>query len=292
MNKIDTGMNTKVGQIKLTFCKSDMIESQSKRQIPLFEAVVNNYSTLQRCLLLVCVLIAVSATLFIEKSNIALFLFSSLPVGIGLSDNVIAPLIGTGVLAIACSFYFSIICSDKMPLQQGYQKSGFLSELRVTLVFGACLGLLTAILCSLIFVIAEPHLPQAFLKYHQLFSTLDFSLIGLAAVCSSTLYLSVFLLPMSLLLSTKFATEHKLSPFSKTTNTIVISSVILSFIMALLVAFVTAILSINLFIFIVLIFLITFLVLGLLYCHVSVEASLIANLVYCLLVSYLAHIFL
>ena len=30
MNKIDTGMNTKVGQIKLTFCKSDMIESQYK----------------------------------------------------------------------------------------------------------------------------------------------------------------------------------------------------------------------------------------------------------------------
>ncbi|EDM68613.1 hypothetical protein PE36_01492 [Moritella sp. PE36] len=162
----------------------------------------------------------------------------------------------------------------------------------MTLVFGACFGLLTAILCSLIFVIAEPHLPQAFLKYHQIFGSLDFVLIVLTAIFSSTLYLSVLMLPLSIVLSRLMVFETTPSQFKLTTGSIVISSIILSLLMALLVAVITATLSINLIIFIVIITIIASSTLGLLYWFVGLEASLIANLVYCLLVAYLAHIFL
>ncbi|PKH06972.1 hypothetical protein [Moritella sp. Urea-trap-13] len=271
-----------------------MIEQQSKRQISLFEAVLNNFSMLQRCLMFICVILVVSALVFTEQTNITSFLFSNLPMGIGLTSNFIAPLVAIVLLAISCSAYFGIVCTDKMAAssRQATNSAGFLSELRLTLVFGACFGLLTAILCSLIFVIAEPHLPQAFLQYHQIFNSLDLILIGLTAVLSSSLYLSVFMLPLSSLLSKLMIFENKPSKFKLTTNTIVISSIILSLFMALSVAVVTATFSINLIIFIVVISAITSSTLGLLYWFVGLEASLIANLVYCLLVSYLAHIFL
>ncbi|QFI37128.1 hypothetical protein FR932_04430 [Moritella marina ATCC 15381] len=271
-----------------------MIESQSNRQISLFEAVLNNYSTLQRCLLLICALLVVVAVLCVEQSNIASFLFSNLPLGIGLTNSFIAPLVAIVLLAISCTAYFGIICTDKLSpsSRQETNVSGFLSELRLTLVFGACFGLLTAILCSLIFVIAEPHLPQAFLQYHQIFSSLDLILIALTALLTSALYLSVFMLPLSSLLSRLMVFETKPSKVKLTTNAIIISSIILSFFMALSVALVTSTFSINLIVFIVIISAITASALGLLYWFVGLEASLIANLVYCLLVSYLAHIFL
>ncbi|MFT7681153.1 MAG: hypothetical protein ACI935_000598 [Moritella dasanensis] len=272
-----------------------MIEQQqSKKQIPLFEAVLNNYSILQRCLIFACAILVVGVLAFAEQTNITSFLFSNLPMGIGLTNNFIAPLVAIVLLAVSCSAYFGIVCTDKISSssQQTKNGSGFLSELRITLVFGACFGLLTAILCSLIFVIAEPHLPQAFLQYHQIFSSLDLILIALTAVLSSTLYLSVFMLPLSSLLSKLMLFENKPSQFKLTTNTIVISSIILSLFMALSVALVTSTFSIDLIIFIVIISAITASTLGLLYWFVGLEASLIANLVYCLLVSYLAHIFL
>jgi len=270
-----------------------MIEQQSKRQTSLFEAVLNNYSTLQRCLMFTGALLVVSGLVFAERANIASFLFSGLPMGIGLTNNFIAPLVAVGFLTLSCAAYFGIICVPKMSLtSQQTNANGFLSELRVTLVFGACFGLLTAILCSLIFVIAEPHLPQSFLKYHQIFSSLDFVLIVLTAIFSSTLYLSVLMLPLSIILSRLMVFETKPSQFKLTTGSIVISSIILSLFMALLVAVITATLSINLIIFVVIVSIITSSTLGLLYWYVGLEASLIANLVYCLLVSYLAHIFL
>lgn len=271
-----------------------MIESQSNRQISLFEAVLNNYSTLQRWSLLTCALLVAGAVLFVEQTNISSFLFSNLPLGIGLTNNFIAPLVVIVLLAISCTAYFGIICTDKLSpsSRQATSESGFLSELRLTLVFGACFGLLTAILCSLIFVIAEPHLPQAFLQYHQIFSSLDLMLIALTAVLTSSLYLSVFMLPLSSLLSKLMVFESKPSKLKLTTNTIIISSIVLSLFMALSVALVTSTFSINLIVFIVIISVITASSLGLLYWFVGLEASLVANLVYCLLVSYLAHIFL
>ncbi|MDX2321592.1 MAG: hypothetical protein QNK26_13470 [Moritella sp.] len=271
-----------------------MIEQQSKRQIPLFEALLNNYSTLQRCLMFTCAFLAVSALVFAEKAHIASFLFSNLPIGIGLTNNFIAPLVAVGLLAFFCTAYFGIICSTNMSSssQQTTGGSGFLSELRVTLVFGACFGLLTAILCSLIFVIAEPYLPQAFLDYHQIFSSLNFILIALTAVFSSTLYLSVFMLPLLTLITRLTAFDAKLTGLKSTTSIIFVSSIIVSVLLALLVTAITATLSINLILFIVVISIITSSTLGLLYWFVGLEASLVANLVYCLLVSYLAHIFL
>ena len=270
-----------------------MIEQQSKRQITLFETVLNNYSTLQRCLMFTCAFLVVSGFVFAERANIASFLFSGLPMGIGLTSNFIAPLVAVGFLTLSCSAYFGIICvSNASPSSQQANGNRFLSELRMTLVFGACFGLLTAILCSLIFVIAEPHLPQAFLKYHQIFGSLDFVLIVLTAIFSSTLYLSVLMLPLSIVLSRLMVFETTPSKFKLTTGSIVISSIILSLLMALLVAVITATLSINLIIFIVIITIIASSTLGLLYWFVGLEASLIANLVYCLLVAYLAHIFL
>ena len=270
-----------------------MIEQQSKRQITLFEDVLNNYSTLQRCLMFTCAFLVVSGFVFAERANIASFLFSGLPMGIGLTSNFIAPLVAVGFLTLSCSAYFGIICvSNASPSSQQANGNRFLSELRMTLVFGACFGLLTAILCSLIFVIAEPHLPQAFLKYHQIFGSLDFVLIVLTAIFSSTLYLSVLMLPLSIVLSRLMLFETTPSQFKLTTGSIVISSIILSLLMALLVAVITATLSINLIIFIVIITIIASSTLGLLYWFVGLEASLIANLVYCLLVAYLAHIFL
>ena len=270
-----------------------MIEQQSKRQTSLFEAVLNNYSTLQRCLMFTCAILVVSALVFSEKTHIASFLFSKSPMGIGLTANSIAPLVVVALLLLFCSAYFGIVCATKVPYSSlQTSEPGFLSELRVTFVFGACFGLLTAILCSLIFVIAEPYLPQDFLKYHQIFSSLNFILIVLAAILSSTLYLSVFMLPLSIILSRLMAFETKPSQFKLATSSIIISSIILSLFTALLVSVITATLSINLIIFIVIISIIASSTLGLLYWFVGLEASLVANLVYCLLVSYLAHIFL
>ena len=270
-----------------------MIEQQSKRQITLFEAVLNNYSTLQRCLMFTCAFLVVSGFVFAERANIASFLFSGLPMGIGLTSNFIAPLVAVGFLTLSCSAYFGIICvSNASPSSQQANGNRFLSELRMTLVFGACFGLLTAILCSLIFVIAEPYLPQAFLEYHQIFGSLDVVLIVLTAIFSSTLYLSVLMLPLSIVLSRLMVFETTPSQVKLTIGSIVISSIILALFMALLVAVITATLSMNLIIFIFIITIITSSTLGLLYWFVGLEASLIANLVYCLLVSYLAHIFL
>lgn len=275
-----------------------MIEQQSKRQISLFENVLNNYSILQRCLMFACAILVVSALVFVEKTSITLFLFSNLPMGIGLTNKIIIPLMAIVLLAISCSSYFGIVRMNKMPLssQQATNGAGFLSELRLMLVFGACFGLLTAILCSLIFVIAEPYLPQAFLQYHQIFSSLDLILIALTSVFTSTLYLSVFMLPLSIvlskLLSNTMIFENKPSTFKVIMYSIIISSIILSLFTALLVAGLTSNFSINLMIFIVLISVITYSTLGLLYWFVGLEASLVANLVYCLLGSYLAHIFL
>ncbi|KXO12765.1 hypothetical protein AKG98_3960 [Moritella sp. JT01] len=238
--------------------------------------------------------LVMSAIVFAEKTNIASFFFASLPMGLGLTSNFITPLVTLGLLALSSAAYFGIVYATKMstPPRQDTNRSGFLSELQLTLVFGACFGLLTAILCSLIFVIAEPHLPQAFLKYHQIFGSLDIALILVTATVLSTLYLGLLMLPLSLLLSRLSEREGNVTPIKLTTRIILTSSLIASLFVALLIAIITSTFSINLIVFSVIISVITATALGLLYWFVGLEASIIGNVVYCLLVSYLANIFL
>lgn len=271
-----------------------MIVQQSKRQISSFEAVLNNYSTLQRGLIFTCAFLVMSAVVFAEKANIASFFFSNLPVGLGLTSTFIGPLMAVSLLALSSAAYFGIVYASKIAPSppQGTSRSGFLSELRITLVFGACFGLLTAILCSLLFVIAEPHLPQSFLKYHQIFSSLDIALILLTAIFLSAIHLWVFMLPLSVMVSWLAENKEKQSPIKLTIRIIGISSLIVSLFVAFLIAVISSTFSINLIIFSVIVSVITSAALGLLYWFVGLEASLIANVVYCLLVSYLAHIFL
>ena len=274
-----------------------MIGQQSKRLITLFEAVLNNRTTLQRCLMFTFTFLVMSAIVFAEKANIASFFFASLPTGLGLASTFIAPLVAVGLLVLSSAAYFGIVYMAKMPAQSHpeAERSCFLSGLQLTLVFGACFGLLTAILCSLIFVIAEPHLPQTFLQYHQIFSSLDIVLILLTGVTLSGLYLGLFMLPLSLLLSErveKVEKVEKVTPIKLTMRIILTSSLIASLFVAFLIAIVTSTFSINLILFSVIISVITATVLGLLYWFVGLEASIIGNVVYCLLVSYLANIFL
>ena len=277
-----------------------MIGQQSKRLITLFEAVLNNRTTLQRCLMFTFTFLVMSAIVFAEKANIASFFFASLPTGLGLASTFIAPLVAVGLLVLSSAAYFGIVYMAKMPAQSHpeAERSCFLSGLQLTLVFGACFGLLTAILCSLIFVIAEPHLPQTFLQYHQIFSSLDIVLILLTGVTLSGLYLGLFMLPLSLLLSRlserveRVERVEKVTPIKLTMRIILTSSLIASLFVAFLIAIVTSTFSINLILFSVIISVITATVLGLLYWFVGLEASIIGNVVYCLLVSYLANIFL
>ncbi|QUM76154.1 hypothetical protein HWV00_07925 [Moritella sp. 24] len=271
-----------------------MIAQQTQTQTSLFEDILNNYSTLQRCLMFTFALIVIGTVMFAEKANIASFFFSNLPMGLGLTSNFVAPLTVIGILALSSAAYFGIISTIKMkPLLSAEENNAtFLSELRVTLVFGACFGLLTAILCSLIFVIAEPHLPQSFLVYHQIFSSLDIPLILLTAVLLSSIYLGLFMLPLSLLITRLSANDNKLSQFNLTTRAIGLSSLVVSLFVALVIMAVTSTFSINVIIFCVIVTVISSATLGLLYWFVGLEASVIANVVYCLIVSYLAHIFL
>ena len=271
-----------------------MIGQQSKRQITLFEAVLSNCTTLQRGLMFTITFLVISTIFFVEKTNIASFFFASLPMGLGLTNTFITPLVTLALLALSSAAYFGVIYVTKMsaPPQQDTNRSGFLSELQLTLVFGSCFGLLTAILCSLIFVIAEPHLPQAFLKYHQIFSSLDIVLILLTATVLSASYLGLFMLPLSLFLSRLSKRQGDVTPIKLTTRIILTSSLIASLFVALLIGIVTSTFSINLILFSVIISVITATTLGLLYWFVGLEASIIGNVVYCLLVSYLANIFL
>ncbi|MGC3833821.1 hypothetical protein ACPSKX_05835 [Moritella viscosa] len=249
-----------------------------KRQTTLLETALNNGSTLQRCVVFTCAFLVMAAIMFTEKSNISSFFFSNLPIGLGLTNTFVAPLVVLGLLMLSSAAYFCIVYVTKMsaPTHQKTERSCFLSELQLSLVFGACFGLLTATLCSLIFVVAEPYLPQEFLKYHQLFGSLDIALILLSGIVLSVLYLGLFMLP----------------PVKLTTRIILTSSLIASLFVALLIAIITSTLSINLILFSVIISVITSMALSLLYWFVGLEASIIGNVVYCLLVSYLANIFL
>lgn len=268
-----------------------MINQQPKRQILLFEAILNNQSKLQRCFIFVCTFLLISAVVFVEKASIASFFFSSLPIGLGFKTSFIAPLMVMSLLALASAAYFGIVCASRIAIPTARKTNeSALTELGLKFVFGACFGLLTAILCSLIFVIAEPGLPQSFLQYHQLFGSLDFILILLTAVLLSSVYLWLFMLPLYALVSRLTNTDAN----NKNTSLAIIalSSLIISLLIAGSVAVVTSTLSINLIIFCMLISAITASSLGLLYWFVGLEASLIANVVYCLLVAYLANLFL
>jgi len=271
-----------------------MTGQQSKSQIALSEAVLHNLTTLQRCSMLTFAFLVMSTIVFTEKTNIASFFFASLPMGLGLTSNFITPLVTLGLLALSSAAYFGIVYTTKMSTsrRQDTNSLGFLSEVRVTFVFGACFGLLTAILCSLIFVIAEPHLPQAFLKYHQIFGSLDIALISLTGTVLSALYLGLFMLPLSLFLSRLFERVESVTPIKLTTRIILTSSLIASLFVAFIIVVITSTLSINLILFSVTITVITSTALGLLYWFVGLEASIIGNMVYCLLVSYLANLFL
>ncbi|CAM3198054.1 hypothetical protein MOVI109754_20855 [Moritella viscosa] len=271
-----------------------MIGQQLKRQTTLLETALNNGSTLQRCVVFTCAFLVMAAIMFTEKSNISSFFFSNLPIGLGLTNTFVAPLVVLGLLMLSSAAYFCIVYVTKMsaPTHQKTERSCFLSELQLSLVFGACFGLLTATLCSLIFVVAEPYLPQEFLKYHQLFGSLDIALILLSGIVLSVLYLGLFMLPLSIFLSQLSKREGNVTPVKLATRIILTSSLIASLFVALLIAIITSTLSINLILFSVTISVITSMALSLLYWFVGLEASIIGNVVYCLLVSYLANIFL
>jgi hypothetical protein len=271
-----------------------MFGQQLKRQTTLLETALNNGSIIQRCVVFTCVFLLVSGIAFTEKANISSFFFSNLPMGLGLTSTFVAPLVVLGLLILSSAAYFGIVHVSKMsaPPHQKAERSCFLSELQLTLVFGACFGLLTATLCSLLFVIAEPHLPQAFLKYHQLFGSLDISLILFSGIVLSALYLGLFMLPLSVFLSRLSKQKGSLTPIQLTIRIILTSSFIASLFVALLIGIITSTFSINLILFSVTISMITSMALGLLYWFVGLEASIIGNVVYCLLVSYLANIFL
>jgi len=279
-----------------------MIQQQLSKNTSSFGAALNNYSTLKRGIIFTGVILVVCVLLFVKQADIASFFFSSLPIGLGIPYAFTVPLLIIFFLGLSCAAYFGILgpnnfgilgANNIVPSQlQNTNNASLISELRIKLVFGACFGLLTAILCSLIFVIAEPYLPQSFLKFHQIFSSLNFALITLAAVISCILYLGALVLPLSLVVLRLSDEGVCKSPIKLTARIITIASLISSLFIALAIIAITTSLSINLIIFCVVIFAITFAALGLLYWFVGIEASLMANIVYCLLVSYLAHIFL
>lgn len=271
-----------------------MILQQSKKPISLFETILNNYTMLQRCFIFTCAFLVLGVVVAAEKENIVSFFFSNLPSGLGLTGDAILLFAVVTILALSSAIYFGIISVTKVKSSSIPDEVdvGFLSELRISLVFGACFGLLTAILCSLIFVIAEPYLPQSFLAYHQIFSSLDVPLILLTSVFLSALYLGIFMLPLSLFLIRLSENENRWSQFKLTTCIIGLSSLLVALFVAFSIVTITSVFSINVIIFSIIISMITSGMLGLLYWLVGVEASLIANVVYCLIVSYLAHIFL
>jgi hypothetical protein len=231
---------------------------------------------------------------YLQHANISQFLFSTLPAGIGLSTPVAGLLVLFCLAGLGNAMYFGIYHRHNIALKpMPYSSfSEYLSELRIRATFGTCFGVLAGIFCSLIFVLFESNLPESFLQYHQLFAYLNIPLICLGALLSGIIFLWGLMLPMLLVvnrLSNRSFTEQSTGI---TVLAVIFSAFIGALIFALMIAGVTIEWSFNLAIFSVIISWLTFCYLGFLFLLVGIESSLIANIVYCLLVSYLAKIFL
>lgn len=255
---------------------------------------MNTKFTLFRWLKAAGLLLVLGSMIYLQQVNISRFLFTSLPTGVGLSIHV------AGLLALFCSVglliatYFGLIRSENAALKPIRYASltEYFTELRVRIIFGTCFGVLAGILCSLIFVLFESNLPESFLQYHQLFAYLNIPLIILGALIMGMLYSWGLMLPIVLSVNRFFSNSHSDFSVGGIVSAIAVSALIGSLAIALMVAGVTAEWSSNLALFCVLLSSLTFTYLGLLYWLVGIESSLMANIVYCLLVSYLAKIFL
>jgi hypothetical protein len=239
-------------------------------------------------------LLVLGSMIYIQHVDISRFLFSNLPTGVGLSKPVAGLLVLFCSVELCIAIYFGLIRSDNAALKpiSCTNLKEYFTELRVRIIFGTCFGVVAGIFCSLIFVIFETDLPEYFLQYHQLFAYLNIPLICLGALLSGIIYLWGLMLPMLLAvnrLSNRLFTEPSTGI---TIFAVVFSAFIGSLIFALMIAGVTTEWSFNLAIFSVIVSWLTFSYLGFLFWLVGIESSLIANIVYCLLVSYLAQIFL
>ena len=261
-------------------------------------AILNIKSIQLRSTLAVFIFITMIVPLFTHQTEIMNFLFNPLPTGLGVTSDVALHLgLFAGAVVVSCA-YFGGRYRHKLlaPIVNGGPDSSLFVEYRIKLLFGGCFGLLAALLSSLIFVIFEADLPPYFLQYHQLFSALNISFIVSIAALTALLYLWGIVLPVLLLVKRLYVPIQRditvTVPLKVIISALVFSAAIGALLLQFTIAGVTLEWSENVFIFSTLVSVISLTNLALLYFLVGIEAGIIGNIMYCLLVSYFANIFL
>lgn len=231
--------------------------------------------------------------LFIEKEMISGLFLTAPPVGFGADVRFLILILLISCLWLFFSIYMGVFYSHQTRFKHTHtvKLSELTSELQNQLIFGICFGFLAAVFCSLIFVLYEGELPTRFMLHQQILANLHPSLILLGAFTGGLILLWGILLPV-LQLFTRL-NHTSIASFS---NYQVVAAVILAgLIMSGLFLSIAAILagewSSGLTVFITIITSIISIILGCLYWLIGFESSLIANVTFCFVVSYLANIF-
>lgn len=237
--------------------------------------------------------ILVLVWLFIEKEMISGLFLTAPPVGFGADVRFLVLILFTSCLWLFFSIYMGVFYSHQTRFKHTHtvKFSELTGELQNQLIFGICFGFLAAVFCSLIFVLYEDELPAQFMLHQQILANLHPSLILLGAISGALILLWGIFLPILQLLS---RLSH-ISIASGSKYQIITSVILAGLIMSGLFLSIATVLaggwSSGLTLFITIITSIISIILGCLYWLVGFESSLIANVTFCFVVSYLASIF-
>lgn len=237
--------------------------------------------------------ILVLVWLFIEKELISGLFLTAPPVGFGANVKFFVLILVISCLLLFFSIYMGVFHSHQVSFKHAHTVKipELTSELQNQLIFGICFGFLAAVFCSLIFVLYEGELPTQFMLHQQILANLHPSLILLGAFSGGLILLWGILLPILQL----FTRLSHTNITSVSNYQIVVSVILAGLLMSGLFLGIATVLaggwSSGLTVFITIITSIISIILGCLYWLIGFESSLIANVTFCFVVSYLANIF-